>query len=287
MDLLDVRARARRLAVATVDTLRDHDLALTSAGVTFYGGVALVPTVLVALWLTAGLVGDAAVSDLGARMAEVLPGELGADRAARTVVAAALDLSALPALVALVPASLYGEGLRRAFVRLSGTPDRLVGWRGRLRVLPLFVLAPVLTLALLLVAPLLGSLFGTDSFARTMLGVLVAFYVDLLVLVPILAFVYRVVGPVAPAWWSVAWAALGAGACVAGFVQGFVLFLSLPIDLGAPFGGFTSIGAAVAVVLWLWVLHLLVLVGYAAALRLDAVLARTPALAQTPVVARG
>jgi membrane protein len=33
--------------------------------------------------------------------------------------------------------------------------------------------------------------------------------------------------------------ALLTAACISGFLQGFVLFLSLPLDVGAPFGGLT------------------------------------------------
>ena len=51
---------------------------------------------------------------------------------------------------------------------------------------------------------------------------------------------------------------------MAGFLQGFVLFLTLPLDLGAPFAGQTSVGAVCAVLLWLWVLHMVVLVGWVA-----------------------
>jgi membrane protein len=49
---------------------------------------------------------------------------------------------------------------------------------------------------------------------------------------------------------------------VAGFLQGFVLFLSLPLNLGAPFGGLTAIGGACALLLWLWLLHIVALTGY-------------------------
>jgi membrane protein len=65
----------------------------------------------------------------------------------------------------------------------------------------------------------------------------------------------------------VGWPALLAGAlftaaCVSGFLQGFVLFLSLPLDLGAPFGGLTVVGGTVAVGLWMFLLHLVVLIGW-------------------------
>ena len=54
--------------------------------------------------------------------------------------------------------------------------------------------------------------------------------------------------------------ALFTAACLSGFLQGFVLFLALPLDLGAPFGGLAVVGGVVAVGLWLFLLHLVVLV---------------------------
>ena len=43
----------------------------------------------------------------------------------------ALAMSWPQALVVLFPASLYGEGLRRAFVQMTAAKDKLTGWRGR------------------------------------------------------------------------------------------------------------------------------------------------------------
>ena len=66
-------------------------------------------------------------------------------------------------------------------------------------------------------------------------------------------------------------------ACLSGFLQGFVLFLALPLDLGAPFGGLTVVGGVVAVGLWLFLLHLVVLVGWLLTLSLDELLAERSA----------
>jgi uncharacterized BrkB/YihY/UPF0761 family membrane protein len=52
-------------------------------------------------------------------------------------------------------------------------------------------------------------------------------------------------------------------AFVSGFLQGFLLFCSLPIDLARPFGGLPGVGVACALLLWLWILHAVALVGYA------------------------
>jgi membrane protein len=49
---------------------------------------------------------------------------------------------------------------------------------------------------------------------------------------------------------------------VTGFVHGFILFLAIPVDLGAPFGGLTDIGGGVAIMLWMFVFHVLALAGW-------------------------
>jgi membrane protein len=261
----------RRIGVLLRDTfrlLKGHDVALHAAGVTFYAGIALVPTVLVAVWLAAQLVGDGNMLELSRSLAAALPDELGAPRAATATIAAGLRLPAVVALAVLLPATFYGEGLRRAFVSLTGARDTLIGWRGRLAVLPLFAAAPALLLVVLLVTPTVARLFGEGG-ASVLLGIVLSFLTDWVVLWFTLTWVYRVVSPVRPGWLASVWGGAVTGSFVAGFVQGFVLFLSLPLDLGLPFGGFTAIGATVAVGLWLYLLHVLVLVGYALTYRIE------------------
>ena len=261
----------RRIGVLLRDTfrlLKGHDVALYAAGVTFYSGIALVPSVLVAVWLSAQLVGDDRMTELGRSLGDALPDQLGAPQAAEATIAAGLRLPVVVALAVLLPATFYGEGLRRAFVSLTDAKDTLIGWRGRLAVLPLFAAAPVLLLAVLLVTPTVARLFGEGG-ASVLLGIVLSFLTDWVVLWFTLTWVYRVVSPVRPGWLASVWGGAITGSFVAGFVQGFVLFLSLPLDLGLPFGGFVAIGATVAVGLWLYLLHVLVLVGYAMTYRIE------------------
>ena len=133
--------------------LRGHDLALTAGGVTFYAGIALVPTTLVAVRAAAALTSPERVHSLGGLLARILPDALGAPAAAQALVAAGLSMTWLATLIAAVPATFYGEGLRRAFGTLSRTRDSYTGWRGRLHVVPLFGVTPLLLLAMLFVVP--------------------------------------------------------------------------------------------------------------------------------------
>jgi membrane protein len=252
----------------TMRSLRGHDLALHAAGVTFYAGIAVVPSILLAVWLSARLVGDERMVQLGRSLGDALPDALGAPQVAEATIAAGLGQPTVVALAVLIPATFYGEGLRRAFVSLTDARDTLIGWRGRLLVLPLFLAAPVLLLAVLLVTPTVARLFGEGG-ASVLLGIVLAFLTDWLALWFTLTWVYRFVSPSRPRWLASVWGGAVTGSFIAGFVQGFVLFLSLPLDLGLPFGGFVQIGGVVAVGLWLYLLHVLVLVGFALTLKLD------------------
>ncbi|HEY6747351.1 MAG TPA: YihY/virulence factor BrkB family protein [Mycobacteriales bacterium] len=260
--------RLGRLLRETMRSLKGHDVALYAAGVTFYAGIALVPSVLVAVWLSAQLVGDDRMVSLGRSLADALPDQLGAPHVAEATIAAGLRLPVAVALAVIIPATFYGEGLRRAFVSLADAEDTLIGWRGRAAVLPLFLLAPVLLMPVLLVTPTLARLFS-DGGASVLLAIVLAFLTDWVALSLTLTWVYRVVSPDRPGWLASVWGGFVTGSFVAGFVQGFVLFLSLPLKLGVPFGGFVGIGGTVAVGLWLYLLHVLVLVGFALTHRIE------------------
>lgn len=284
---MNVRDALGSLPAATRDRLRGHDLPLYAGGVTFYAAISVVPLLAVAVWLLSLVVGRERVAGLAESMAAALPSALGAARVVDEVVTLGLGLGAVGAFVALLPATVYGEGLRRAYAALSGAQAaRFAGWRGRLAVLPVLVAAPVLLLAVLAVTPTLNRLFG-EGLLGTAVGVYLALNIDWVVISLPLAWSYRVVAPSPPSWRSALAGGFAGGAFVAGFLQGFVLFLSLPIDLGAPFGGSVAVGAVVAGLLWMWVLHLVVLVGYVATRAWEDQLAAPDGQPQTPVVDRG
>ncbi len=48
-----------------------------------------------------------------------------------------------------------------------------------------------------------------------------------------------------------------------------MVFLAIPVHLGSPFGGFTGVGAVVAISLWLWLFTALSLLGYLITLSLQ------------------
>jgi membrane protein len=261
----------RRVVRAAFVPLRGHDLSLHAAAITFYGAIAIVPVALLAIWLTGKLVGGDRVRRLSGYAVDTLPTEIDADRALAALVDAGLHLTPLLALASLLPASLYGEGLRRAFVSVAdpgGAQETLVGWRGRLLLLPLLAPAPALVLAVLAALPTTTGLVRRGGWAGVF-GVVLSFLAVWLVLSPVLIWVFRVVGPGRPDWGSTVLLGSFTAANLSGFLHGFVLFASLPLNLGVPFGGFEAVGAGVAVLLWLYLFHVIVLAGYSATLVLS------------------
>jgi membrane protein len=251
--------------VAAFRPLRGRDLALRAAAVTFYAGIAVVPIALLATWVTGRVVGAARVRQLTGHTIAALPDAIGAPRALSALIDAGLHLSPMMALAGLLPATLYGEGLRRAFVSLREPDggDTAVGWKGRLLWLPLLAAAPALLLAMFLALPTTSSLWVRGG-AYAFLGVILSFLSCWLVLTPVVIWVYRYVAPGRPDWLVTSLIGSFTAANLAGFLHGFVLFCSLPLDLGVPFGGFDQIGGTVAIGLWLYLFHVILLAGYVA-----------------------
>jgi membrane protein len=267
-------AEVRFLAGTVRRSLHGRDLALIGAGLTFYAAVAVVPLLLVAIRLTGLLAGNDEVSRLSERLAAVLPAELGAPDVLRDLVDAGLGMDLVGLLLALLPISLYGEGLRRALLRLGSRQDSLTGWRGRLLGLPLVLVTPLLLYPLLLAADRMAALECQPGTGAAIGRFAIGYYSVLVALTVPLVWGFRVVAADRLRRPALVGGSLFTAACLSGFLQGFVIFLALPLDLGAPFAGLTPVGAAVAVALWLFLLHLVLLVGWLLTQALDARLAR-------------
>jgi membrane protein len=276
----------RRKLAAPFRPLRGRDLALHAAAVTFYAGIAVVPVALLAVWITGLIAGAHRVRRLTGQTIAALPTEIGAPQALSALIEAGLDLTPVLALASLLPATLYGEGLRRAFVSLREPGESLVGWRGRILWLPLLAAAPALLLAAFLALPVTSGLWVRGGWYAVG-GVVLSFVACWLVLTPVVMWVFRYVAPGRPDWLATTLVGSFTAANLSGFLHGFVLFCSLPLDLGVPFGGLTEIGAMVAVGLWLYLFHVIVLAGNAATMSFSTYLrarraTRTPSPAGDP-----
>ncbi|MGY1838790.1 MULTISPECIES: YihY/virulence factor BrkB family protein [unclassified Modestobacter] len=269
-----VADEARDLAASVRRRLRGRDTSLIAAGLTFYAGIAVVPGLVLSLALTSWVTSRETVLRMTDRLGEVLPAELGAPAALARLADAGTGLSVLGGLLTLLPISLYGEGLRRALLRFSPAHDRFTAWRGRLLALPLLLVAPLLTWPLLRAGQALAELAAEPGLGNGLAALAVGYYSVLGVLTVPLAWVFGVVAAGRLRWRAVLAGALFTAACLSGFLQGFVLFLSLPLDLGAPFGGLTVVGGVIAVGFWLFLLHLVLIGGWLCTEALDERLAQ-------------
>jgi membrane protein len=259
------------LVAATRRRVRGHDLALASAGSTLYGALAAVPSLLVAIGVARLVLGEGAVEAFGGRLIETLPGAMGAGEAAQLLLRSGLGLSTTGIVLAVVMGSAYGDGLGRACARFAPPSQRRLppAWWARAATVVLLGLVPLMLSGLLVLSPWLADI----NASRGLAGSLLAAYLSLTVVwvltwVP-LTWAFRIVAPGRPSWRASFVAAVVTGAFVSGFLQGFLLFLSLPVDLSRPFGGLPAVGVVSALLLWLWVLHVVVLVGYAFTWELD------------------
>jgi membrane protein len=228
-----------------------------------------VPVLVLAFGLTAWLTSPEEVTELGMRLAELLPSAVGAPDAVERLIDAAVGLSLVGGLLALLPMSFYGEGLRRALLRFGGRREGLTGWKGRLAALPVVLVTPVLLYPLLLTVPVMADLAEAGGVGPTIGRIAIGFYGVMAALAVPLAWGFRVVAGEPVRWPALVTGALFTAACLSGFLQGFVLFLALPLDLGAPFGGLDVVGGVVALGLWLFLLHLVVIGGWLVTQSLD------------------
>ncbi|MDF2823817.1 MAG: hypothetical protein K0R68_1225, partial [Mycobacterium sp.] len=171
------------------------------------------------------------------------------------------------------PASLYGEGLRRAFVQMTAAKDNLTGWRGRAGLLGVAAVAPFLVLAVLASSSYVGPLYAAGGWSLVW-GVVVAFHIVWIAVSAALLGVFGLIGPGRLQRRALLIGAFSTGAILAGFLQGFLLFLAIPVEWSAPFGGLPIVGAVSALALWLFVMHILVLCGFRATVVLDEYLRR-------------
>ncbi|MDT9591468.1 YhjD/YihY/BrkB family envelope integrity protein [Nocardioides zeae] len=274
MSAVSVAVReGRGLVSGTGRLLAGRDLGAAAATLTYFSGIAVVPWLMLAVWTTTWGVGVDAAERRLQDLVVLVPPDMGARPSYDVLAHAGTHLGWLSALVLLFPASFYGEGLRRAGLAMDPRPDRFTGWRARASVLAAVVALPPLTWAFLAVGDLLVPLApegGGGGAGDRLLRIVLGFVAAWLVLSVLLTWVFVAVMPQPPRLWVAVVGALGTGSFLAGFLHGFQLFLAIPVDVGLPFGGLTFVGGVVAVGLWLYVLHLFLLMGWTATRALEA-----------------
>ncbi|GLZ40538.1 YhjD/YihY/BrkB family envelope integrity protein [Actinokineospora sp. NBRC 105648] len=248
--------------------LRGRDVSLWAAGLTFFAILATVPLLLIAARGAALLTSPSVVLRGARAVTKMLPDAHDGGGGIVAFAEAALRMPWWVAVVVLLPATFYGEGLRRAMRQVAGAPvDAAAGWKGRLGFLPVVATAPVAAILVLTAAPVVEPLYtGTGWYP--VLGVVVSFHVLWVVVSIGLSLVFAVNSSATPS--AAIAAGFGLGAVLSGFLHGFLLFLAILLDWDAPFAGLPLIGAVSAWALWLYLLHVVLLVGHQAVLSVAA-----------------
>ncbi|MFD3735043.1 YhjD/YihY/BrkB family envelope integrity protein [Streptomyces sp. NPDC058632] len=276
---------ALRVLTAEVrSNVRGRQLALSAAGTTFFGMVAVIALVLVLLRLSVFVVGREGLRQAAEDIGNALPHGHGVQSGLRAMADAAAQLSYPALAVALVPASVYGEGLRRGFLHLSpvaAQDDTFTGWRGRLGLVPALAAGPLLMSIVLYAGPPLARLADAGG-CRLGWSAVLAFHLLWLLLSTEVFLLFRFVGVGVAGLRATVLAAFVTGAFLCGFLGGFVLFLAVPVDWSVPFGGLVVPGVVVALGLWMYLLHTVLLVGYQLMLCLDSHAGRLFAMSHLP-----
>ncbi|WP_410651468.1 YhjD/YihY/BrkB family envelope integrity protein [Amycolatopsis sp. cmx-4-54] len=265
-----VRRRTGVVLRHTARSLRGRDLSLWAAGVTFFAVLAVVPLALVALRGAAILGSPEFVAHGVARWADALPPDQKPGAALRALTAAALNSPWTTFLVTLLPATFYGEGLYRGLVQVSGhAPGAFVGWRGRLMFVPILLLSPTLAIVPLATADTVADLYVGGGWS-TFWGITVSFHIDWLIIALVTGVVFVGSAPRGTRRGPLVLGSLAVASILAGFFHGFLLFLAIPLDWSVPFGGLAVVGVVSALVLWLYLLHVLLLLGFRLTLSVEA-----------------
>jgi membrane protein len=242
-----------------------EDILLLSAGLGFYALVSLVPLAVVVLWVSGLIAGDQRMEALAQAVGRFAPQDFGVDRALLRVAEAGTSLGLVAVVAAVWPASAYGSGLRRAFVRLSPglRKDRMPGLRGR--GLLLLVLLPVFVLGTLVASVTATGLFSDLAVLGWILSVPLAFAVAGVGV----ALTYRIFPPKRLSWPAVARGASVVAVGVALLSLAFTLFLAVGADFERHYV-ISGVAGLVLLALWLFLANALLLIGYRAARAVDA-----------------
>lgn len=265
------RRRALLRLVADVrHGLRGHDMWLLAGGLTFYAGIAVVPLLLLALYLAGLVVGPETVRTLTLDLVRRAPEQLGFAEGLEALADVGPSLGLTAALAALVPATTYGEGLVRAFDRL-GDRGRTEGrvWRGRLRSFALLALLPALVMVGLLATAVLPDLLVGGAAGRA-LGLYVTFWIGWISSSLLLALTYRAFVPEPLGARALFWGAASAGSFLTGMSLAWVALLGTGIDVGRAYGGNQTVAAVVLASIYLFLVQIVTLVGYVLTLRIAA-----------------
>ncbi|MGN6608154.1 MAG: YhjD/YihY/BrkB family envelope integrity protein [Jatrophihabitans sp.] len=253
-----LRARARR-----------SDVFVVAAALTCYASFGLIPLLAIGTRVAAACFGRHDVARTAEGLARYLHGPLGLGDRIVAFAHSAAATSWWTVLVALVPTSLYAEGMVRSLERFSTAPERKSRWvRGRVLTGVLVAMVVVGEIVLVgLLRPLLLDPFG-DGLGARLLGILVAFNILFFALLAVLVVVYRWFASARPGarallisgFWTASW--------LASQTLAYVIVVRAVSGFDHAFGGYRPAATVAAIGFLIYLEHLVFLVGYLATLQL-------------------
>jgi YihY family inner membrane protein len=248
-------SRARRSLAAA----RAEDVFLYSAALAFYGLISVAPLVVVALWVTSLLVGQAQIDHLADELAQLAPPALGVDQAVERVADLGTTLGLVAVVAALWPATAYGAALVRVLDRVARDPAA-TGLRGRGAALLLVGLVPVFVLGSL-VASYVGSAAFGDTGAEAAVGLGLALVFGFTTTVATVAVIYKVFPRTPPDWRATLGGAVVAAGSISVLSAAYVAYLRLGANFERRYAS-DALAAVVLLGLWLFAANTALLVGY-------------------------
>jgi len=253
-------ARSRR-AVAEA---RADDAFLYAAALAFFGLISVAPLVVVALWVTTLLVGEAQVQDVGDDLARLAPPALGVDRALERVAELGTTVGLVAVAAALWPASAYGAALVRVLDRLDGERSS-TGLRSRGATVLLIGLVPVMVLGSL-AAGYLGAAALGDTGVEIMIGLVLALALSFTATVATVAVIFKVLPQHPPGWPATIRGAVVAAGGIATLSVAYVAYLRLAANFEQRYAS-DALAAVVLLGVWLFASNVALLLGYRTARR--------------------
>jgi uncharacterized BrkB/YihY/UPF0761 family membrane protein len=220
--------------------------------------------VIVALWITALVVGAGHVHQVADHLARVAPPALGVDRALQRAANLSTTVGVAAVAAALWPATAYGAGLVRVLDRLAGDTDR-TGVRVRGAGLLLVCLVPVLVLGSLLAGYAGAAMLG-NSPVEVAAGLGVGFFLSFAATVGTVAFVYRIFPCTPPRWQNILRGALVAAGGIAILSVGYAAYLRRGANFEQRYAS-DALASVVLLGVWLYAANIALIVGYRIARR--------------------
>lgn len=257
------RRLLRRARHGYVDA-RVEGLTLYSAALAFYGLISVAPLVVVALWVTSLVVGEAQVHQVAEDLAGLAPAAVGVDRALKSVADLGTGFGLLAVAAALWPATAYGAALARVLDRLDGDPSA-GGLRGRGLALLLVGLVP-----LLVIGSLVASYIGAAALGDTGVGVAVQFALAaaaaFITTFATVAVIYKVFPRTPPDWRTALAGAVIAASVISVLSATYVAYLRVGANFERRYAS-DALAAVVLLGLWLFAINTALLIAYRSARR--------------------